>query len=581
VKEAAAAIFVITRDAIRRSGAMSIAEILRLAPNLHVARLDANNYAITARGFNQPGGTANKLLVLIDGRPIYSPLFSGTFWDAQKTFIDDIDRIEVISGPGGTLWGANAVNGVINIITRDAIETRGWNVDARAGTLDQRLGVRGGSSIGANGSIRGYGLGVALGSMIRADGEETGDDWNHMQGGFRGDWRRNGDRLTLQGDIYRGTGIGNPGTLLSGEISGGNLSSTWLREFRNGSSLSIQAYADRARRILVSGIDARVDQYAVEGQYDLAIRGGHSVVAGAGLRFTEDEFRPGPGTTFLDPSSRTLHFANVFIHDTLTLGERWKLAGGIKLEDNSYTGLEFMPDVRLTWTPSQRTALWTALSRAVRTPSRFDTDVVNRNVLNGNPDFESEVVVAWEAGYRGLIGPSLSVSISTFYNWYDALRSIEPSGPAVFPLVIGNAMEGETWGVEAWAEWSIRDSWRLSAGVATLEKDLRIEEGRRDVFGVAFAGNDPQYHWRIRASIDLPRDFDLDLTLRQVGALESPAVDAYLEADAHIGWRVAEAWSLALEGQNLLHESHLEFVNPSLPPSEVPRSLTLVARWTP
>ncbi|HYI07605.1 MAG TPA: TonB-dependent receptor [Thermoanaerobaculia bacterium] len=581
LSQAAAAVFVITNDAIRRSGADSVPEILRLAPNLQVARLDANTYAITARGFNQSSGTANKLLVLIDGRAIYSPLFSGTFWDAQHTFIDDIDRVEVISGPGGTLWGANAVNGVINIITRDSARTRGWMVDAGLGSLDRRLGVRYGGGLGPSGGFRVYGLGLRQGSMVRANGASAEDSWNHVQGGFRADWSQAADTFTLQGDFYRGTGIGRPAFLPSGSISGGNVSGTWARKFTGGSNLSVQTYFDNSRRVLVSGIEATVDQYALETQYDFSRGSRHALVVGAGYRMTDDHFERGPGTSFLAPAGRTLRFANVFVQDGIALSDRLKLAVGLKLEDNTYTGLEFMPDARLAWTVSNRTLLWTSAARAVRTPSRFDTDLINPGILAGGPDFESEELVAYEAGYRGLLSPAFSLSVSAFYNSYDHLRTVEGSGPAVFPLVVRNNMRGDTQGVETWADFAVRDWWRLSGGFSALRKNLRLAPGSRDVFGVAFAGNDPRCQWQLRSSIDLPRGFALDLWLRNVGSLKSPAVPAYLEADVRIAWDAAESLELSLDGQNLLHERHLEFVNPSITPSEIPRSLTLTARWTP
>ncbi|HET8796454.1 MAG TPA: TonB-dependent receptor, partial [Thermoanaerobaculia bacterium] len=499
LNQAAAAVFVITQDAIRRSGANSLPEVLRLAPNLHVARLDANTYAISARGFNQSGGTANKLLVLIDGRAIYSPLFSGTFWDAHKVILDDIDRIEVISGPGGTLWGGNAVNGVINIITKDSIATRAWSIDARLGTLDRRLGLRGGRSIGANGSFRAYALGMTHGSLLRPNGDEAGDDWNHLQGGFRSDWRHDGAVFTLQGDVYRGTGIGLPAALRSGMIRGSNLSAAWKRTMGGGASLRVQVYADTARRLLVSGIDARVDQFAVETQHNLARRGRHSIVIGGGYRRTEDDFRRGPGTAFLSPARKSLVFANAFAQDSIALTSRLRLTAGTKLEHNTYTGLEVMPDVRLAWAPSNRTTLWTAVSRAVRIPSRFDTDLQNSGILAGGPDFHSEELIAYEAGYRGLLTPAFSLSVSAFYNVYDELRSVESIGATPFPLEVRNGMRGETKGVESWAALSIGERWRVSAGVALLEKDLRFEPGTRDFFGTGFAGNDPRTQWSVRS----------------------------------------------------------------------------------
>jgi iron complex outermembrane receptor protein len=580
VSQAAAAVYVITQNAIRRSGANSIPEILRLAPNLQVARLDANSYAISARGFNQSSGTANKLLVLIDGRAVYSPLFSGTFWDSQRLFLDDIDRIEVISGPGGTLWGANAVNGVINIITKDASRTRDLAVDARGGTLDRRIGVRDGGSLGTHGNFRVYGLGLTQGALERTNGTSADDSWNLVQGGFRADWQRDAGAFTLQGDAYRGTGIGRPAFLSSGSISGGNVSGTWDRKFVDGSTLHAQTYADNARRVLVSGIDARVNQYSLETQYDFSLGSRQALVIGAGYRMTDDRFERGPKTAFLSPASRTLRFGNVFAQDAIALSSRLKLAIGVKLEDNSYTGLEAMPDVRLSWTPSNRNMLWTSVSRAVRTPSRFDVDLINTGIFAGGPDFRSEDLIAYEAGYRGLLSPALSLSVSAFYNSYDHLRTVEGSTSKVFPLVVLNNMEGNTHGVEMWAAFAVSEWWHVGAGLSELRKNLRLVPGSRDVFGVGFAGNDPHYQAKIRSSFDLPGRVGVDLWLREVGGLSSPAIPRYHEADVRIAWPVTDKLELSIDGQNLLHERHLEFVNPSLPASEIPRSFTLTARWT-
>lgn len=579
LQRAAGSVYVITREAIVRSGATTIPEILRLAPNLQVARLDANTYAISSRGFNQPSGAANKLLVLLDGRTVYSPLFSGTFWDAQRTMIDDIDRIEVISGPGGTLWGANAVNGIINIITRSAEETQGWLADARLGTIDRRMGIRRGGELGSA-SFRIYGLAIAQGAMDRSDGSSAADAWNLMQGGFRSDWRNASDTFTLQGDIQRGTGIGRPAVLTSGSLEGSNLAGSWSRALAGESRFGIHAFADHTRRRLVSGIDATVNQYSIEAQYDTVVGGRHALVLGSGLRVTDDRFERGPGTAFLDPAEKTLRFANVFAQDRISLAEHLQLTLGVKAEHNSYTGLELMPDARLMWSMSDRAAVWSSVSRAVRTPSRFDSELVNTGILTGSDAFRSETLVAWEAGFRAVPSPRLSFSVSAFYNDYDELRTVEASGPAVFPLVIRNGMRGTTHGLEVWGDFAIREWWRVSAGLSVFEKDLEIAPGSADLFGVSFAGNDPEHQWQVRTSIDLPSDLALDLWLRGVSALPNPAVPAYREADVRLGWTASDSLTLALVGQNLLHERHLEFVNPSIPANEVPRSLTLTARWT-
>ncbi len=330
----------------------------------------------------------------------------------------------------------------------------------------------------------------------------------------------------------------------------------------------------------MSGIDARLDQYALETQYNLPPLGRNAIVIGGGYRMASDDFRRGPGTVFLSPSRRTLDFANVFAQDAIALGKRFKLTIGTKVEHNTYSGIELMPDLRLAWTPTKSATLWTAVSRAVRTPSRFDTDLVNPGILNGNPDFQSEKLVAYEAGYRALLSSNVSLSVSAFYDSYDRLRTVEASSPSTFPLILRNNMLGNTDGVEAWGDFSLRDWWRMSAGIATLHKNLRLAPGSRDVFGVGFAGNDPRYQWMARSDFDLARNVQLDLWVRSVGRLASPAVDGYTEADVRIGWQTTNKLALWLEGQNLLHARHFEFINPSLKPEEVPRSITVAARWT-
>jgi iron complex outermembrane receptor protein len=437
-----------------------------------------------------------------------------------------------------------------------------------------------GGSVGSTGSFRAYGSGTRFGAMRLTDGRSAGDDWNQFQGGFRGDWSSAADSLAVEGDAYRGTGIGLPAYLSSGEIDGGNLNAWWQHDVAGGGTLRVQSYVDRQRRLLVTGIDARVDQYGVDGQYDLAPLGRHVVVAGAGYRGTIDDFQPGPHTALLDPPRRKLRFASVFVQDTIAFSDRVRLAAGVKAEHNTYTGLEWMPDARLSWSASPSATLWTSVSRAVRTPSRIDTDVVNPGLVAPNPDFQSEDLLAYEAGYRGLLSPSFSFSISAYYNVYDRLRSVEPAGPAAFPVIFRNGMRGHTQGVEAWSDWSVRQWWRVSAGVEVLEKHLRFVPGSHDVFGVSFAGDDPRYQWMLRSGFDLPRATTFDAGLRRVGRLENPVVDAYLEADARVAWRASQRFEIAIEGRNLLHDRHVEFVNPPTPPEEVARSIALSLRWT-
>jgi len=579
LSQAPAAIYVITGDDIRRAGAESIPEALRLAPNLAVARVDASTYAITARGFNHSTATANKLLVMIDGRTVYSPLFAGVFWDVQNTLIDDIDRIEVISGPGGTLWGANAVNGVINIVTRSSADTQGALVDLREGAIDRSAGVRYGGTLGDNATYRIYAMGFERGHTLMLDGHGARDSWDNVQGGFRVDWKEAADAVTVQGDLYHGTVEDVPPEVDQGAIGGGNLMARWSRDLGNGSALSAQVYYDRAWRDLSSGIRAVVDTYDFDAQYGLVLGRAHDLVVGGGYRATRDTFQPGPGTAFLDPPSRTLQLANVFAQDSVALADRVRLTLGLKLENNSYTGLEYMPDVRLAWQVSDTALLWSAVSRAVRTPSRFDRDLFITGILAGGSNFESEDVVAYEVGYRGQPLPSLSLSISAFYNAYDNLRTVEATSPVIFPLVIENRMEGNGYGVEAWATYALAPWWRISGGLSTLHKNLHLESGSHDAFGVSFAGNDPDFQFQLRSSMNLGPDVEFDVELRHVDDLPSPPVLAYTALDARLGWHVTDQLELAIVGSDLSDPSHQEFAGPTLPGREIERSLYLSAVW--
>jgi iron complex outermembrane receptor protein len=580
LSQAPAAIYVITAEDIRRSGATSLAEILRLAPNLQVARLSSNSYAISARGFNHSTGTANKLQVQVDGRSVYTPLFSGVFWDEQDIPVGNIDRVEVISGPAGTLWGVNSVNGVINIITKSARDMGGLKVDLSGGSLDKTATASFGGTIGDNLAYRIYGMGADRGSLRTATGADAHDSWTKVEAGFRADWVQASDSATLEGDIYNGTTEDQPVQLRNNSIGGGDILGRWSHSFADASQLSLQLYYDDTRRNLVSGIRATVQSYDAETQY--AFNGGsvQKIVVGGGFRATDDDFQPGPGTAFLVPAKRTLHRGMLFAQDEIALNPDLTLTLGLRASENSYTGWEYMPEARIGWRADDANFLWASVSRAVRSPSRFDRDLYATGQLAGGPDFVSENLIAYEAGYRGQIGQATTFSVSGFYNVYDHLRTVEASGPAILPLVVKNGMEGDTYGLEAWATHAIADWWRLSAGVSWLHKDLKLSSGSRDVFGVLFAGNDPGYQAQLRSQMNLTRTIELDLDLRAVDGLPSPRIPGYLEADARIAWIVTSGLEISLTGDNLLHDRHAEFKNPSLPLEEVPRTVTASLRWS-
>jgi len=572
VGEAPAAIYVITSDDMTRAGVRSIPGALRLAPNLQVARLGAADFGITARGFNQSTGTANKLLVVMDGRIVYTPLFSGVFWDEQNPIIEDLDRIEVVSGPGGTLWGSNAVNGVINVVSRDAHETQGVLATGGVSQSGQSLGVRYGGLLGG-GAFRIYGLGLR-----RAVGDPN--EFRNLQGGFRGDWSDADSTLTLQGDVYHGDQDPLTGQASDASINGGDVLGRWTQRFGDNSGLQIQAYTDRAARELSSDLRAEVRSSAVDAQYNLAPLGRHSVVIGAGARVTRDRLDPGSGTAFLDPSRRTLTTYSAFAQDSVALTADVDLILGLKVEDNDYTGAEYMPGARVAWRPSDSALVWAAVSRAVRTPSRFDRDLFVTGVLDGGPNFESESVMAYELGYRAQPNERLWYSLSTYYNVYDDLRTLESENPpSTFPVEIRNGMHGDTYGVEAWGSYALTDAWRVNAGVTWLHKDLQLDAGSTDIAGVGFAGDDPTLQATLRSLIDLDPRTQFDVAMRYVSELPSPKVPAYVAVDMRLGYQLTDHFEISLAGYNLLDDEHVEFIDPSLPAQTSPRSFFLAARW--
>ncbi|WP_421931548.1 TonB-dependent receptor plug domain-containing protein [Phenylobacterium sp.] len=576
---APAAIYVINADDIRLSGADSLPEVLRLAPNLQVARLNASSYGISARGFNHSTATANKLQVLVDGRSVYTPLYSGVFWDARGLMLADIERIEVVSGPGGALWGANAVNGVINVITRAADATQGGLLDLTSGPEDTVANLRFGGRLGGAGAFRVYGRVADYGASRTLSGADGHDSWDQAQAGFRLDWGGEGDAFSFQGDAYEGSSEPVPGARAEGVIGGGSLSGRWVHSREGGGVLETNAYYARDYRTVTSGIKDSLDVYNLDLQYALAPRGRHTVVVGGGYRQNRDNFRGAFRTSFLEPASRTTRLGNVFAQDEIDLSDNLVLTLGLRLEHNSYTGLEYMPNARLAWRPTDRSLLWGAVSRGVRTPSRFDRDLINPGLVAGGPGFVSEDLIAYELGYRGQPAANLSVSVSAYYNVYDNLRTAEASTAAVFPLVIRNGMRGETYGLEAWAAWQVRDGWRLSAGASALRKDLSLDAGSRDIFGVDFAGNDPDYQLSLRSHMRLTPTVDFDLDLRSIDSLKKPAVPAYTEMGARLAWRVSDQVELAVVGENLLHEQHQEFVSGSLAGRAIPRSVRASLRW--
>jgi iron complex outermembrane recepter protein len=551
--QAAASVYVVTAEDIRRSGARTLPEALRLAPNLHVARTSAGQWAISSRGFNNAIG--NKLLVLVDGRTVYSPLFSGVFWDAQDVMLEDIEQIEVISGPGGTLWGANAVNGIINVTTRPAQGTQGGLV-ALSGGNDSRSGaVRYGGKFGNDAAFRVYALGLDRDNTTQANGKAISDDARKKQVGWRVDWGRPQSGFTLQGDSYRG-GV-DPGTPQAPVLSGTNVLARWTKQLEAGASWRLQGYYDHSRRDEPLSFRDEMDILDVEWQHNMAPSIGHRVMWGAGHREARDQADTSLLVRF-NPTQRRLRWTNVFVQDEIALGPALQATIGAKLERNVYTGWEFLPSARLAWTPSETQLAWAALSRAVRAPARLDREFFFPGrppfAINGGPDFQSEVAGVLELGWRAQPTPALSYSLTAFHHRYDKLRSGQPP-----PAVVQNMMEGHTSGIEAWGHWQATPRWRLSAGLNELRKHLRLKPGSRDPTGPSALGNDPRHQWQLRSSLQLKDPHELDFGVRHVGALPLPAVPAYTVVDARWGWQVSPTVELSLTVQNLFDREHAEF----------------------
>jgi iron complex outermembrane receptor protein len=591
IAEAPASIFVITAEDLRRDGARTLAEALRLAPNLHVAQTSSSGYAISARGMNGSNTSApNRLLVMIDGRSVYSPLFSGVFWDVQDVVLEDVDRIEVVSGPGSTLWGVNAVNGVINVITRSAAATRGPLVAlGAAGTGSDAVARYGGGS-GAW-RYRLYAKTTDLRQSETAAGPPIDDAGHKIQAGFRAGWENSQRAFDLHGNIYRGSeGQPEPGSIaVDGvalelgdiEFSGHNLTGRWVEYLGPGARFELQAYLDRTERTVPPTFAQRLDLFDLELRHSLAPIGAHSLAWGFNYRRGDDRVRNSPYFAFL-PADLEQEWSSLYLQDQIALGERLDAIVGTRLERNDYTGTEALPSLRLAWRLRPEQMLWGAASRAVRAPSRLDHDAYIPGappfLLDGGREVGSEIADVYEVGWRGQSLPHLSYSMTLFHADYDHLRSVEiaPSGTH---LVFGNLMRGRAYGLEAWGNYQVTERWRLSAGASALREKLWLAPGGNDVTGPAQSGNDPRHTWQLRSRLDLPAGGEFDLALRHVDALRRNAVPSYTVLDAHYGWNLGPATRLVLSARNL-GGSHAEY-GPLAFRAEHERSFEARLVWTP
>jgi iron complex outermembrane receptor protein len=569
--ETPAAVSVITAEDIRRSGITSIAEALRLLPGLEVARFNAGSWAISTRGFNS--NAANKMLVLIDGRTVYSPLFSGTFWEIQDLVLDDIARIEVVRGPGATVWGANAVNGVINIITRSAHQTKSQFLSLRGGGADDLAvaSYRIGGAIGQGTSYRVYGKYRYFDQLVFANGDDAKDSLRIGQAGFRIDSAQNSNDFTLQGDLYRG--LEGLFAREDAKVLGGNILGRWSRRISNSSEFQLQAYFQRDLRRVPLQSDFRQRIFDIDLQHRFALAE-HTITWGAEYQWNSDITFPTAVLSFVPPE-RTYPLGSAFVQDELSFaGNRLKLQLGSKFEHNDFSGFEIQPNVRASWAIRADESIWGAVSRAVRTPTRFDSDIrfgPPGFQFVGNPDFKSEELMAVEFGYRGRATGRLSVDVATFYNFYDDVRSLEFQ-PTAGGILLLNNMNARTYGGEVSATYDLLESVRFSAGYAYLGKRLTLDPGHIDVFNGTIEGNDPRHQFLIHGAVDLRHGLEVDSSLRFVSQLPAPPVPRYAELDGRLGWSRGTL-ELSLIGRNLLHDHHPEFGPVSPLREEVQRNI--------
>jgi iron complex outermembrane receptor protein len=492
------------------------------------------------------------------------------FWDLHNPLLEDLRQIEVISGPGGTLYGTNAVNGVINISSKDAADTLGGLVRGTAGARERTAGARYGFALGSQAAVRVYATYFDRESLPSGVYRDYDDGFDGYQAGFRGDLDSGRDHLTLQGDVF-----GQSTRLVAGEGSWGhNLLARWHRQLDEGSAVAVQAYYDDYRRRYITVRDS-LETFDAEAQYNRTL-GAHELVAGLGLRTTRDDFFNGLGGFQLDPQSARLWFFNLFVQDKIALSPTLSAIAGVKFERSSFTGLEALPNLRLAWQPGPEALFWAAASRAVRTPSRADRELTGLPILAKSAGFASEKLFAFEGGYRGQLSRNSTLSVSLYYNVYDDLRSTELTG-GTLPVQLRNGLRGHSYGIEAWGTQQVAPWWRVSAGANLLGKHFRPKTGVTDIGAMSAVGRDPNHQFTLRSQMDLGDRFTLDADLRAIDALKRSAIPAYVEANARLAYRLTDSLELYVAGSNLLHDRHLES-NDSDQGQAVPRILYAGAR---
>lgn len=591
----ASAVFVINGEDIRRSGATNIPDLLRMVPGVDVAQINANTWAISARGLTEEFG--NELLVMVDGRNVYTPTTGGVFWDVVDVPIENIERIEVIRGPGGSVWGANAVNGVVNIITKKAGETPGAMVVEGGGNLDQEFATtQYGGKLGARIQYRVYAKYFNQNHFPDGNGQDGGDGWHMLRGGFRVDSKISPkDTLMVQGDIYTGK-EGFPTRLLPSvtsaelvdvvrrvDLAGGFMQSVWKHEYSARSDMSLSFSYDTYERgdLLNEGRQT----FNVEFQNHIAWGGRQDIVWGVGYRYSDSQ-STGSLSLSLNPANLKTRLFSAYLQDEISLvPDRVSLTLGTKLEHNYYTGFGLMPSVRVSYTPTAHQALWAAVSRALRTPAETDA-ALRLNVggftgaggvpvlvgVLGNPNFKDEGSLSYEAGYRIAPLANLWIDLAAYYNRYDHQSTEEPGEPffentplpahLVLPSVSQNLSYGETHGMEIAASWKINDRWNLTPGFDFERVHMHASPGSQDPSSAPETeGSDPHFRAQLRSHVAVTQRVGWDLSAYYVDRLIALGVPSYTRLDTGLTWRWSERLSFSVVGQNLLKDHHLEFVS--------------------
>jgi len=595
-----AAVYVITAEDIERSGVTSVPDALRLAPGVEVAQISSNRWAISIRGPNSL--VSDKLLVLVDGRTVFSSIFSSVVWPAWDLPLEDIERIDVIRGPGAALWGANAVNGVINIVTRSARATQGKRLGLESGSHDHAItDARYGGQLSPEDAFR-ISLRYALrGQLATAGGAGVQDRWSLERAGIREDWSPSSrDAVTVSGDIYGITEDDTQGQPLASSpffFSGGSLLARWKHRTAGGSDIAWQVYYDHSHQDLAADSGVTEQTLDFDFQQDTRLGRRHDVLWGLGFRYIHDHAEKGDSFTFVPPAKTTKLFSG-FGQDEIRLvaGHLW-LTLGLKLEHNQYTGMEVQPDARLRWALDRRNSLWTAVSRAVRTPAAFEergkqlVSIVPGSAgiptfveLIGNSGVKSQELLAYEAGYRFQTARKLSFDLAGFYDLYQRLATQQPGAPFfesepapphfVLPILLGNAINGHSQGAELSASWPVLRYWKLSGSYTWLRFFNQSNPADLAASPTFPADTVPQHQGQLHSYITLRHGLQFDTSVYRVGALLGGQIPAYTRLDAHIGWSAAEGLKLSMGLQNLLQPRHLEFLDPLVPslPAQVPRS---------